>query len=259
MLELHHDWDAFCCIKVRFCLAEKGVAWASRVVDLQQMEQLRPEFLALNPNGVVPVLVHEGRTLTESSFINEYIDEVFPGPPLVPCDPLERHAMRVWVKFEDDVLHPAVKGPTYQLMLRQAFARMPPGLVEERIRQAPTPQKAALLREAAEGGTPDLAAVEAARQTLARAIDRLEARLAGNPWFAGPTFSLADIAVAPLVDRLQHLNFAGLWSGKPALQDWIRRIEARPGYKAAQPRPEQRIPTPLPLQGQVIGFSDEGI
>ena len=245
MVELYHDWDAFCCIKVRFCLAEKGVSWAGRIVDLQRMEQLRPEFLALNPNGVVPVLVHEGRVLTESSFINEYIDEVFPGPQLVPADPVERHAMRVWVKFEDDVLHPAVKGPTYQLMLRQAFARMPRELVEERIREAPTPEKAALLRRAAEGGEPDLATVEAARQTLARAIDRLEARLIEHPWFAGSAFSLADIAVAPLVDRLEHLNFAGLWSGKPALEGWIRRIKDRPGYKAAEPRPEQRIPAPL--------------
>ncbi len=152
MLELYHDWDAFCCIKVRLCLAEKGVPWTSRVVNLQRIEQLRPEFLALNPNGVVPVLVHDGQVLTESSFINEYIDEVFEGPRLVPINAAERHAMQMWVKFEDDVLHPAVKGPTYQLMLRQSFARMPRELVEERIRHAPTPQKAALLRQAGEGG-----------------------------------------------------------------------------------------------------------
>ncbi len=95
MLELYHDWDAFCCIKVRFCLAEKRVPWTSRVVNLQRMEQLRPEFLALNPNGVVPVLVHDGQVLTESSFINEYIDEVFEGPRLVPINAAERHAMRV--------------------------------------------------------------------------------------------------------------------------------------------------------------------
>jgi glutathione S-transferase len=77
MLVLYHDWDAFCCIKVRFCLAEKGVPWTSRVVNLQRMEQLCPEFLTPNPNGVVPVLVHDERVLKESSFINEYIDEVF--------------------------------------------------------------------------------------------------------------------------------------------------------------------------------------
>ncbi len=59
MLELYYDWDAFCCIKVRFCLAEKGFPWTSRVVNLQRIEQLRPEFLTLNPNGVLPVLVHD--------------------------------------------------------------------------------------------------------------------------------------------------------------------------------------------------------
>jgi glutathione S-transferase len=211
------------------------------------MEQLRPEFLALNPNGVVPVLVHDGRILTESSFINEYVNEVFEGPRLVPFDPLERHAMRVWVKFEDDVLHPAVKGPTYQLMLRQSFRQMPRDTVEERIRQAPTPQKAALLRQAVEDGAPDMASVDAARQTLASALDKMEARLAEWPWFAGATFSLADIAVAPLVDRLEELNFAGLWRGKPALEDWIGRIKNRPGYQAALPKPDKRIPAPLEI------------
>lgn len=117
MLALFHDWDAFCCIKVRFCLAEKGVAWQGHHVDLQKIEQLKPEYLAINPKGVVPTIVHDGRVITESSVINEYVDEVFPGPSLVPADPYERANMRMWIKFEEDVLHPSVKGPTYELML----------------------------------------------------------------------------------------------------------------------------------------------
>jgi glutathione S-transferase len=79
MLELHHDWDAFCCIKVRFCLAEKGVrgrAGRRSAAD----GAAAPGIPGAQSQRVVPVLVHEGRVLTESSFINEYVDEVFEGP-----------------------------------------------------------------------------------------------------------------------------------------------------------------------------------
>lgn len=245
MYELYHDWDAFCCIKVRFCLAEKRVAWTSRHVDLQRMEQLTPAYLAINPNGVVPTLVHDGRAIYESSIINEYLEERHPAPRLLPDDPLARAQARLWVKFEDDVLHPAVKGPTYQLLLRRSFARLPPDLIEQRIAQAPTPQKAEFLRsmvlrqDAAEADV-----MEAAAATFARAIDRMERRLQDTPWFGGAAFSLADIAISPFIDRLEELNFARLWDGRPALLDWIGRIKARPAYRAALPAASQRIPAP---------------
>jgi glutathione S-transferase len=247
MLELYHDWDAFCCIKVRFCLAEKGVPWAGWLVDLQRMEQLRPEFLALNPNGVVPVLVHDGRILTESSFINEYVNEVFEGLRLVPFDPLERHAMRVWVKFEDDVLHPAVKGPTYQLILRQSFRQMPRDTVEERIRQAPTPQKAALLRQAWRTARPTWqASTQPDKRWLVlwtrwRPAWRIGPGLPvpHSPW---PTSQLLLWSTA-----WRSNCDVGLWRGKPALEDWIGRIKNRPGYQAALPKPDKRVPAPLEI------------
>jgi hypothetical protein len=121
--------------------------------------------------------------------------------------------MRVWVKFEDDVLHPAVKGPTYQLMLRQAFARMPRDLVEERIELAPTPQKAAMLRQAPRAASqiaqpwrlrdkrspvPSTGSKRAARQPLVRRVCVLSRRYRDGA----------------LVDRLEHLNLRSV-VGKP--------------------------------------------
>lgn len=245
MYELYHDWDAFCCIKVRFCLAEKGVAWTSRHVDLQRMEQLSPAYLTVNPNGVVPTLVHDARAIFESSIINEYLEERHPAPRLLPDDPVARAQARFWVKFEDDVLHPAVKGPTYQLMLRQSFAKLPRTLIEERIAQAPTPQKAEFLRNMVlRQDAADAGAIEAAVATFARAIDKMEKRLQDTPWFGGAEFSLADIAISPFIDRLEELNFARLWEGRPALLNWISRIKARPAYRAALPAASQRIPAP---------------
>jgi glutathione S-transferase len=246
MIVLHHDWDAFCCIKVRFCLAEKGVDFVSRIVDLQRMEQLTPEYLAINPNGVVPTLMDRGRAVFESSVINEYIDESFSGPRLMPLDAHGRAIARLWVKFEDDVLHPAVKGPTYRYMLSQSLGRLPREVIEARIARAPTPQKAEFLRKALIDKAPNeddgLAAVSA---VFTRAIDKMERRLSEARWFGGEQFSLADVAIAPFIDRLEELQFANLWANRPALSRWIASIKARPAYRAALPKDEQRIPAPL--------------
>jgi len=89
-----------CARRVRAVLLEKGLAWTTRLVDLTRMEQKRPEYLALNPNGVVPTLVHGDRVLYESNVITEYLDDVFPDPPLYPRDPWARARAKMWQAFE---------------------------------------------------------------------------------------------------------------------------------------------------------------
>src|SRR5215213_2942892 len=81
MLELYHDWRSFCSIKVRLCLAEKQLPWESRFIDLMKLEHTSPEYLKLNPNGVVPTLVHDGIAIQESTVINECLEESFPQIP----------------------------------------------------------------------------------------------------------------------------------------------------------------------------------
>src|SRR5512147_1663020 len=89
-----------CARRVRVALLEKGRRWTTRLVDLTRMEQKRPEYLALNPNGVVPTLVHGDRVLYESNVITEYVDDVFPGPRLYPTDPWARAQAKMWQAFE---------------------------------------------------------------------------------------------------------------------------------------------------------------
>jgi glutathione S-transferase len=107
MLDLYHNNVSVCAQKVRIVLAEKGVPWRSHHLSLAKGEQLTPEFKAMNPRGVVPVLVHDGHTIVESSVICFYLDEVFPDPPLTPKNPVERATMRLWCKLPDDILHMA--------------------------------------------------------------------------------------------------------------------------------------------------------
>ena len=109
MLELYHDSDSIMSFKVRFCLAEKGLEWQEHRIVLGRFENLTPEYLEINPGGVVPSLVHDGNVILESSVINEYLDEVFPVPALKPESPIERARMRVWTKYQDDVIHHSVR------------------------------------------------------------------------------------------------------------------------------------------------------
>jgi hypothetical protein len=97
MVELYHFWSSVCSVRCRMALEEKGVPWTSRYIDLFKFDQMKPEYLALNPDGVVPTLVHDGEPIRESTIINEYIDAAFAGPKLVPADALKAARMREFV------------------------------------------------------------------------------------------------------------------------------------------------------------------
>ena len=208
-----------------------------------KLEQLKPEYLKLNPNAVVPTLVHDGRAIWESSFINEYLDETFPEVPLVPKDAWSKARMRFWVKFEDDVLHPVIRPASFNLMIRRAISALPADFVNERLANHPNPSRAADFKAAA-AKPADTKAIEEASARIKQAIDRLDRWLSQNRWLAGETYSLADVAAAPFIDRLEELNFVGFWDSKPALQDWIARIKARPAYQQSIPQTAQRLPKP---------------
>ena len=86
--------------RVRIVLLEQGLRWETRALDPTRLEQKRPEYLALDPNGVVPTLVHGDRVIYESNVISEYLDQVFPGPRLYPADPFARARAKMGQAFE---------------------------------------------------------------------------------------------------------------------------------------------------------------
>lgn len=240
MLELYHDWRSFCSIKVRLCLAEKGLAWESRHVDLMNLEHTKPEYLKLNPNGVVPTLVHDGVAVHESTIINEYLDEVFPEIPLMPADPIAKARTRFWVKFEDDVLHPAIRPTTFAIMMSPELAKRSDKELDELVNSHPNRQRAEEYRRAARAPV-DEEKVRAAIQMVVSALDRLNRRLSDAPWLGGEAYSLADVAAAPFIDRLSELDLTSLWTGKGGFNDWVERMRARPAYQEAIPSNDQRF------------------
>lgn len=104
---LHHNDMSVCAAKVRSAFAEKDIAYDHVHLDLRAGDSQKPEYTRLNPNQVVPTLMHEGVPIIESNVILEYIDDTWPEQPLRPKAPLDRARMRLWNKQLDDGLHAA--------------------------------------------------------------------------------------------------------------------------------------------------------
>jgi glutathione S-transferase len=104
MLELYHSINSVCAQKVRIALREKGQEAKDHIMTLRG-DQYESAYLKLNPNGVVPTLIHDGEPITESSLILYYIDDAFPEPPLMPRQSRQRHRVRMYNKLIDEYVH----------------------------------------------------------------------------------------------------------------------------------------------------------
>jgi glutathione S-transferase len=232
-LTLYHGMASTCSKKVRMCLYEKGVAFESRLLDLQKFEQHSSDYLAINPNGVVPTLVHEGRSVTESSVIVDYIDDVFAQNPLKPADPYDRAQMRLWLKYSDDVAYKAVYAPTWQALRHRAEEGLSGGKLSETLSSIPTAERRDRWEKMAKGGFTD-AEIEAAYALMRTCLAKVDAQIRITPWLAGPTFSLADLAMLPFVDRMSNLRPEFLEGQKlVAMRDWLARSKQRPSFDRA--------------------------
>jgi glutathione S-transferase len=120
--DLYHHGMSVCAAKVRMALAEKNIEWQGHIVDIRKGGSHTPEYLKINPKGVVPTLIHDGHVIVESTVICEYIEEAFTSVTLVPGTAHERALMRNWTKRLDEGLHfPAMAALTFLLAERQGL------------------------------------------------------------------------------------------------------------------------------------------
>lgn len=235
MIELYHHGSSACAAKVRFALAEKGVAWTGHYIDILKGEQFTPAYLKLNPKAVVPTLVHDGHVIVESTVICEYIDEVFPDPPLKPASAVARAEMRLWTKAVDELLHPACGEITFACSHRHTVARLGPEGVAKFLASTPPLSVTARWHERKkEIVRLGLAApgIGASLRLYDLHLGKMEDALAARPWLADETFSLADIAMTPYVTRLDMMGMSDMWTmSRPRVTDWFARIKARPTYR----------------------------
>ncbi|MBF0268124.1 MAG: glutathione S-transferase family protein [Alphaproteobacteria bacterium] len=201
MRTLHHLWLSAHSRKVRIALGEKKLGFR---LEAEKTWERRPEFLALNPAGEVPVLIEEdGLTLAEHASICEYLDETYPEPRLIGADPVERAEVRrlcAWFdqKFETEVTRHLV---TEKLMKRFL------GL-----------------------GEPDSRAIRAGLQNLESHLAYLTWLTERRNWLAGNSFTLADIAAAA---HLSCIDYVGdiAWDQVPHVKDWYAKIKSRPSFR----------------------------
>lgn len=233
-LIVYDHFESVCCHKVRIALAEKGIAHEIRHVPLEDGSHLKPgsELLKVNPKGVVPVVVHRGKTVTESSIILEYLDDAFPDPALMPADPYWRARRRLWARWIDDEMHvPHVAVISFAVCYGNAFMQTlgSQNNVDAYLDSIPDPKLRASHR-ASFGqplDTPELRRALHAWSAFVRVMDQT---LSDVSWLSGTSFSLADIDVIPYLWRLRNLGLETIWVEYPRVSDWIDRVTARPSF-----------------------------
>jgi glutathione S-transferase len=230
MLELYNAPVSTCSQRVRMALAEKNLEWTDRRVSLRDGAQLKPEYLAINPNGLVPTLVHDGKVIGDSSVILEYLEDVFPAHPLRPADPFALARMRMWRQYIDEVPTPATRVPSFHASFGNALRRMTPEVRNAAAAQRPL-RKHMLLKIGPDGFSPrDLGE---AMEQIEQSIERMEVSLQGNAWLCGDMFTIADISMLPTLVRMEDLGLTHLWESRPRVTDWYQRVHARPSFAAA--------------------------
>jgi glutathione S-transferase len=197
-ITLYHDIPSSNSDRVKIALAEKGLNWNGIRVRLANREQKQPEFLKLNPYGKIPVLVEDGKVLFESCIINEYLDEKYPNPPLMPTDPYLRGRGRVLIDYALNYAH----APYWDLRgeMRKPAAERDQKIIDEK------------------------------RRTLRELLQYLETALEDEAFFLGE-FSLTDIAILPRLLRAE--TYGALPApALPRLGAWLERMKARPSVQA---------------------------
>lgn len=236
MLTLYKFGNSICTQKVTITLAEKRARYETIHVDLFKNEQYAPAYLAINPKGVVPSLLDDGKVVIESTLICEYLDETIPAPPLSPGEPHARAKMRLWSKAVDEGLFEATRELSFSAMFRERMRGMTEEQRQVRFRNVGDPVKRARFLSCYADGveSPYVAEGIAAYE---KAFAKMEEDLAdGRPWLMGDTLTLADIALMPFVARLDYLTLLPVWTAdRPHVQAWWQRAQARPTFRGAIP------------------------
>jgi len=189
------------CRKVRLSLAEKKIE--VELVEERYWEK-STEFLRRNPAGKVPILRLDGKTLTESAAICEYIEERYPNPALMPTDPEGRYEVRRLVTWFDDKFHNEVTSK----------------LLYERVNKKISGQ-----------GYPDSTNVKAGAKAIKYHLDYLGWLLDMRRWLAGDNMTLADFAAAAHLSSLDYISDVD-WDRNANVREWYSKIKSRPAFRS---------------------------
>ena len=185
------------CQRVKVVLAEKKLPYETVPIDLKKGDQKKPEYLKLNPYGKVPVIIDGATVLYESCIINEYLDEKYPEPPLMPKDHAKKAKVRILIDYGMNHLD-----SPYQ-KIRMELTKD----AKERSQET----------------------IDKAKQDLKNLLQRLEREIGEQPYLAGD-FSLLDAALIPRFLRMEGMGVLPDPS-MPRLSGWLKRMKDRPSVK----------------------------
>ncbi len=201
MARLYHVPLSPFCRKIRLSLAEKKIE-----VELveERYWEADPDFLRRNPAGKVPVIRLDGKMMSESSAICEYLEETRPNPPLMPSDPDGRYEVRRIISWFDDKFHSEVTSK----------------LLYERVNKKVTGE-----------GYPDSKNVKAGAKAIKFHLDYMTWLLDHRRWLAGDQMSLADFAAAAHLSSLDYISDVD-WNRSAVVKDWYAKIKSRPAFRS---------------------------
>jgi len=200
MIKLYHSPASTNSRKVRIALIEKGLEFERVPIDLAKKEQKAPDYLKIHPFGQVPALDDEGFIVYDSTVINEYLEDEYPYPPLMPKDSDGRARARLMEDFRDNHFN-------------IAFIR-----IFREVRGKPETER-------------DPKAIDAAKAEIASYLERLDRELQGKEYLAGE-FSLSDIAFMANLDLLEKFEIQVDPKNRNVIA-WIARLKARPSFAAS--------------------------
>ena len=215
-------------------LDEKGLDFETQDINLFKNEQYNPEYLKLNPKGVVPTLDHDGNIIIESTLICEYLDDTFPSPSLVPKDPFMRSQMRLWSKVVDEGIFEATREITFASVFREKMKDMSPDQREKRYQNVGDLERRARYISTYENGVESPYVWDGIAK-FEKLFKNMETTLAdGRKWLLGDDYTLAEISITPFIARLYYLALLEVWLvERPCATAWWERAKSRPSYEVA--------------------------
>jgi glutathione S-transferase len=226
--KLYNAPQSTCSQRVRFVLNAKALPFDEVKLNLLAGDQLKPDYLKLNPNGVVPTLDHDGQIVIDSTVITEYLDEVEPAGSFTPENPVARARMRTLMHYIDEMPAAAVRVPTFNLAFLPGFQKM--SREEFAAFAESKPLRREFMLAMGQAGFPK-EEMDAALARLRRAYERMDAEIgkSGGPWLMGKDITLADVAVMPALVRMHDLGMAD-WQDLPRVVTWFDNIRAQKAF-----------------------------
>ena len=228
--KLYNAPQSTCSQRVRFVFNSKKLPFEEVKLNLLDGDQLKPDYLKLNPNGVVPTLDHDGAIVIDSTVIIEYLDEVVPNESFTPENAVKRAQMRALMHFIDEMPAAAVRVQTFNLAFLPRFQKMSR---EDFAAMAESkPLRREFMLTMGQTGFPRHE-MDAALARLRRTYERMDSEIerSGGPWLLGKKITLADVAVMPALVRMHDLGIAD-WQDLPRVVTWFENIRTQPAFKS---------------------------